>query len=546
MKNLNDEVRVNLKDLVTTYGTELCTDIRKTEGLLRDKCGNHKREISVLISAMKNRVPEEILGFKGDTIDQLKFSRLVNKLQDNEGTAEEYARWAVESWVVALGKKTEAETNHTAKPTTGELKGEEEPKSGASNTYPKEKISRPPVGTTVMYTNPETGMEFVYVEGGCYEMGDTFGDGRDNEKPVHEVCVDGFYIGKYQVTQGQWEDVMGYNPSRFKKMFKRGRNYPVENVKWNDIQTFIKILNRRTGKIYRLPTEAEWEYAARSGGKKEKWAGTSKESELSTYAWYTKNAGSKTHPVGKKKPNGLEIYDMSGNVSEWCQDTYNEKAYQKHCRNNPINTESDHHVVRGGCWNYFPRDVTASFRDPGDHHPDFLGCSRGFRLVLPQLIFRSTPQKRLSGEDALSMFKNNDFFDVFMHKSGRGFSNNYELQNNGKVVYDRASGLMWQQSGSDKAYSCVDEAIAYVTGLNRDNFAGYSNWRLPTLEDAMSLMETSIQESLFIDPVFDAKQRQIWTSDEPEEGDSSNWVVYFMFGSCGRYKATDNYVRAVR
>lgn len=114
------------------------------------------------------------------------------------------------------------------------------------------------------FKDPVTGMEFVFIKGGCFDMGDTFGDGRADEKPVHEVCVGDFYIGIYEVTQAQWEKVMGNNPSKF----KGGGNYPVERVSWNDIQDFIERLNRQGGKRYRLPTEAEWEYAARSGGKK--------------------------------------------------------------------------------------------------------------------------------------------------------------------------------------------------------------------------------------------------------------------------------------
>ncbi len=121
---MNDEVRIKLKELVATYRTELSTDIRKVEGLLRDYCGEHKREIAVLISCMKNRIPEEILGFKGDTIDQLKFSRLAKKLHVNEGIAEEYAEWAVESWEVALGK--EVQTNCETTSQTTETKDEEE------------------------------------------------------------------------------------------------------------------------------------------------------------------------------------------------------------------------------------------------------------------------------------------------------------------------------------------------------------------------------------------------------------------------------------
>ncbi len=373
---MNNEVRVKLKELVATYGTELCTDYKKAEGLLRDYCGEHKREIAVLISAMKHKIPEEILHVKGGTIDQLQFSRLAKRLRDNEGIVEDFAEWAVDSWAVALGKEVEA--SRAAKSDTGEIKDEEEPKSKPSNTYPKEELSRP---TVESYTDPVTGMEFVYVNGGCYEMGDTFGDGEKYEQPVHEVCVDDFYIGKYVVTQGQWEDVMGCNPSDSKK----GRNYPVESVSWNDVQEFIKGLNQSTGKRYRLPTEAEWEYAARSCGKRAKYAGTSVELEVDQYAWFKKNAEGCTHPVGQKKPNSLMVFDMSGNVLEWCEDNYSDVSYKKHKRKNPIFIKkwymdnSSSRVLRGGG---FGNDldlmrVTARWGDS----PDFRGSIYGFRLA---------------------------------------------------------------------------------------------------------------------------------------------------------------------
>ena len=132
------------------------------------------------------------------------------------------------------------------------------------------------------YTDPTTGMEFVFVKGGCYQMGDTFGDGYSDEKPVHEVCVDDFYIGKYEVTQAQWEKVMGNNPSYFKNC----DNCPVEQVSWNDIQEFINRLNSKAGgNKYRLPTEAEWEYAARSGEKREKYSGGD---DCDSVGWYEK------------------------------------------------------------------------------------------------------------------------------------------------------------------------------------------------------------------------------------------------------------------
>jgi formylglycine-generating enzyme required for sulfatase activity len=211
------------------------------------------------------------------------------------------------------------------------------------------------------YTEAETGMEFVLVKGGCYQMGDTFGDGYENEKPVHEVCLGDYYIGKFEVTQGQWKTVQGNNPSYFRNC---GDTCPVENLSWDNAQAFIRILNRRTGKTYRLPTEAEWEYAARSGGKREKWAGTSNEAELGEYAWYSGNSGNRTHPVGRKKPNGIGIYDMSGNVWEWVQDIYSGTAYSSPVRNNPVYTGSGPgHVFRGGSWFYHPRGVRAAFRN---------------------------------------------------------------------------------------------------------------------------------------------------------------------------------------
>jgi formylglycine-generating enzyme len=208
----------------------------------------------------------------------------------------------------------------------------------------------------VPYTDLTTGIEMVLVKGGCYQMGDTFGDGIPAiEKPVHEVTLSDFYLGKYPVTQGQWKDVMGNNPSAF----QNGDNYPVEQINWDDAQEFIRKLNQLTGKMFRLPTEAEWEYAARSGGKKEKWAGTSDESELMKYAWYRRNARKKTHPVGRKKPNGLGLYDMIGNVSEWVEDAFKEEAYRLHSRNNPVIPFGVFRVLRGGGWS-FDADVSRS------------------------------------------------------------------------------------------------------------------------------------------------------------------------------------------
>lgn len=221
--------------------------------------------------------------------------------------------------------------------------------------------------------------ELVFVPGGSFEMGDTFGDGMESEKPVHEVRLDSFSIGKYPVTQGQWQMVMGNNPSHFKS----GERHPVESVSWNDVQDFIAKLNTLTGKNYRLPTEAEWEYAARSGGKKEKWAGTCDERELEEYAWYEANSEGTTHTAGLKKPNGLGIYDMSGNVWEWCSDWYDEGYYRHSVLANPPGASSgSDRVIRGGCWeDDDPLTVRAAYRL--DISRGYADNGLGFRLVLP-------------------------------------------------------------------------------------------------------------------------------------------------------------------
>jgi formylglycine-generating enzyme len=252
-------------------------------------------------------------------------------------------------------------------PSKAEGKGSEKAAMGVTSSLPGRS-----------FTDPFTGMELVFVKGGCLQMGDIWGDGTSDEKPVHEVCVDDFYLGRYEVTQGQWQTVMGSNPSRFKEC---GSNCPVEMVSWNDVQEFTSRLSQRTGKGFRLPTEAEWEYAARSGGKGEKWSGASSEGELGQYAWYGGNSGRRTHPVGEKRPNGLGLHDMSGNVAEWCSDWWERNYYQGSPRNNPKGPDKGfHRVLRGGSWDNTPRNVRATSRSgypPPDRNSNF-----GFRLGL--------------------------------------------------------------------------------------------------------------------------------------------------------------------
>lgn len=198
------------------------------------------------------------------------------------------------------------------------------------------------------FKDTSIGMEMVYVKGGCYQMGST-GDDCDatpEERPAHEACVDDFFLGKYEVTQGQWKIIMGSNTSTISTC--REDNCPLDNVSWSEVQEFIKRLNSKSvGNAYRLPTEAEWEYAARSGGRNEKYAGGK---DADTVSWNAENSGKINHLVGTKAPNGLGIYDMSGNVWEMTNDWYGNNYYSNSPRNNPAGPSSgEDHVVRGGC-----------------------------------------------------------------------------------------------------------------------------------------------------------------------------------------------------
>ena len=220
-------------------------------------------------------------------------------------------------------------------------------------------------------------IDMVRVEAGTFTMGATaeMKIPWDDEKPTHRVTLtNDYYIGKYEVTQALWKAVMGNNPSSFK-----GDNLPVEEVSWDDCQDFISKLNRITGKTFRLPTEAEWEYAAR-GGNKSRGYQYSGSSNLSDVAWYKDNSGSKTHAVGTKQPNELGIYDMCGNVWEWCQDWYGK--YSSSSQVNPTGaTSGSSRVNRGGCLINDARDCRSSCR--GNNTPGGRGYL-GLRLVLSE------------------------------------------------------------------------------------------------------------------------------------------------------------------
>jgi formylglycine-generating enzyme required for sulfatase activity len=233
---------------------------------------------------------------------------------------------------------------------------------------------------------------FVRVEGGTFRMGSASG-GDSDERPVHSVTVKSFYMGKYEVTQKEWAEIMGSNPSNFK-----GDNLPVEMVSWHDAIEYCNKRSLREGLTpayrgsgdsvtcdlsasgYRLPTEAEWEYAAKGGNKDPMTYEYSGGNSAGSVGWYTDNSGNRTHPAGQKQPNSLGLYDMSGNVWEWCWDWYGN--YPSGSQTDPLGPASgSRRVLRGGSWGYSAPDLRSAYR--GYNSPTLRYSSLGFRLVRP-------------------------------------------------------------------------------------------------------------------------------------------------------------------
>lgn len=212
---------------------------------------------------------------------------------------------------------------------------------------------------TLTETLPDgTPFDLVLVEGGTFMMGS---EEYNDEKPLHEVQLDDFYLGRYPVTQALWQVVIGENPAYFPHLHR-----PVENVSWHDCQAFLTKLNELTGQTYRLPTEAQWEYASR-GGKYRRDLTYAGSNNLYEVSWYSKNSQDISQPVGRKRPNELGLYDLSGNLDEWCQDWYSEDYYKTCAKQGvPHDPEGpkkgEYRVVRGGSWDSYVKNCRVAFR----------------------------------------------------------------------------------------------------------------------------------------------------------------------------------------
>lgn len=229
------------------------------------------------------------------------------------------------------------------------------------------------ISTTInRFQVPEVGMQFVWVEKGCFMMGSDSGD--KDERPRHKVCLDGFWMGIHEVTHGEWEKVMGSKlPSA-----GDGLNFPVGGISWDQTQAFIKKLSEMVGFEFRLPTEAEWEYACRAGSKGNFCFGDDF-SELEAYAWYKENSETGAQMSAQKKANKFGLFDMHGNMMEWCQDYKGpyQSAGTSHRARGPLNGKE--RILRGGYWGFGPGKLRCANRDSG--FPDKGYAEYGFRLV---------------------------------------------------------------------------------------------------------------------------------------------------------------------
>jgi len=459
---MNDLPRQKLQELISQYGRSLCDDPRRCEAMLKDLCRNeHKREITVLISALRENMPAELIKQAATVPIEVIAPKLAGQLYEHLGIAEEFANWAVESWALALGlitaplmtSKTPSYLISEKKqsPNFIQLSSQNENLSSSSIlksslktvvTHQKTSLKDETIKSNsqdqvhieefsfeytivkekgllqqggikkhqgkankLIFTIDQVIFEMLLIPKGALWMGQTVGDDwllqksskfykhrapngfnrSDNERPRHHVTLRPFYLGKFPITQAQWEVIMGENPSSFKK-----NDHPVERVSWLDAQEFCKKLNIRTQFIknteiqslqFRLPSEAEWEYACRAGTQTIYYFGENP-SDLDNYAWYAANSDKQHHSVGKLQPNAFGLYDMLGNIEEWCADTYHENYKGAPTDGSICGSLDDKYnkVLRGGSWRETrPAHLRCAVRDW--NKIDLRVDSVGFRIA---------------------------------------------------------------------------------------------------------------------------------------------------------------------
>ena len=411
---MQQEARKQLIEIVKKYGIKILDEPRKVEGLLRDFCGDCKKEIFSIVNALKEGSANDLASSTKGNTTKLVVGRLCKKLQDDLALSEEASIWSIQSIAIALGIMSEKEARgivKKVKPPTFEqdlaMQSSKTRGTSVDNKHNEPVTSTKPQKKT-RYRNQSrdykgfNGDEFILIESGSFKMGDTLGDGYPFEKPAHVVILTyDFYMGKYPVTFLEYErycKATGVSGPENEGWGRRRR--PVINVSWNDAIKYCNWLSDneklpkaydsngnlldKDGKIttdpskvigYRLPTEAEWEYAAR-GGKNSKGYKYSGSNSPDSVAWYESNSGNKTHEVGQKKGNELGLYDMNGNVWEWCSDMFG--SYSNSLQTNPFKKSGSQRVKRGGSWNNDVFNMRLAGRSSGS--PNYANNDLGFRI----------------------------------------------------------------------------------------------------------------------------------------------------------------------
>ena len=398
---MEPRVRDSLRQLIVRYGHALCEDPPRCEAMLRDLCGQHKREITVLIRALKQRVATDLLATSAGLPVPMLLGRLRQRLEDEEAMTAEAAHWAVETWAMALGIVAEpvpmaaatAAPPHVQTPVAIDRPGAVRPEKGpipASVPAPTPKPAaapqpplkpaqktKPPPPAPASLTafrdrlkDGSEGPEMVRLPTGEFLMGSPDGDtmGYDSERPRHQVrIVRPFAIGRFPVTfedydrfvlatrkHGLMGRIFGGKEDKQRELPRDqgwGRRWrPVINVSWDDAVSYCVWLSEQTGQTYRLPSEAEWEYACRAGSDT-RWSCGDDERTLGDHAWFSLNSYHETRPVGEKRPNPWGLHDLHGNVWEWVQDHW----YNRY-RGAPTDGSAWEdapgaaRVVRGGGW----------------------------------------------------------------------------------------------------------------------------------------------------------------------------------------------------
>ena len=387
-------VREQLIRIVEKHGKDILGEPKRVEGLLKDFCPEEPRGmIFAITQSLKEGIARELIDSSKRKTVRIEMSRLTKKIQDNLGLKEDISIWAVESIAMALGIISEKKAIEVSKEVT--VKVEQKPVEIQREVTYFQSIEQREIRTS-------NGDELVYVEGGSFIMGDTWGDGASDEKPTHRVELTyDFYVGKYPVTFEEYDRYCEESSEKKPDDWSWGRGRrPVINVSWFDAIKYCNWLSEKEklpkaydsngnllnkyGRIttditkalgYRLPTEAEWEYAARGGNKSMgyKYSGSDTVGDV---AWYGLNSRGQTRDVGGKGPNELGIYDMSGNLWEWCSNRYG--SYSSSAQINPYDNSGSDRVDRGGSWYNASMNVRVANRD--NFSPAGAGNYLGFRI----------------------------------------------------------------------------------------------------------------------------------------------------------------------